>query len=61
MSGKLKNNTYKVYIAPGDTGTKYDSRSKAIENGFKGDESLDGRTKGAKSVSKAKAKAKAKQ
>ena len=58
MSGKLKNSTYKVYIAPGDMGTKYYSRSKAIEGGFKGDESLDGRTKDAKKVSKAKAKAK---
>ncbi len=52
MSGKLKNSTYKVYIAPGDSGTKYYSMSKAVEAGFKADESHDGRKKRGKKPKK---------
>lgn len=54
MSGKLKNSAYKVYIAPGDSGLKYYSLPKAVEGGFKADDSHDGRTKRGKKAAKAK-------
>ena len=41
MTGKLRGNTYKVFID--GAGSKFYSLSKALENGFKADGSLDGR------------------
>lgn len=41
LSGKLKGNTYKVFISPNDA--KYYALTKAQENGFKPDDTTDGR------------------